>query len=44
MSYIFTQPPTPKGHVMYVKCWQPVDELTMQVCITTQTFNIALFM
>ena len=29
-SYILT-PPHPKGHVMSVKCEQPLDELTVQV-------------
>ena len=43
-SYILT-PPHPQGHVMSVKCEQPLDELTVQVgyCMTTQTLNIALF-
>ena len=29
-SYILT-PPHPQGHVMSVKCEQPLDELTVQV-------------
>ena len=29
-SYILT-PPHPKGHVMSVKCEEPIDELTVQV-------------
>ena len=29
-SYILT-PPHPQGHVMSVKCEQPIDELTVQV-------------
>ena len=31
-SYIFTLP-HPQGHVMSVKCEQPLDELTVQVCL-----------
>ena len=29
-SYILTQP-DPQGHVMLVKCEEPIDELTVQV-------------
>ena len=29
-SYILT-PPRPQGHVMSVKCEEPIDELTVQV-------------
>ena len=29
-SYILTQP-DPQGHVMSVKCEEPIDELTLQV-------------
>ena len=31
-SYILT-PPNPQGHVMSVKCEQPLDELTVQVSL-----------
>ena len=42
-SYILT-PPHPQGHVMSVKCEQPIDELTVQVWLLydPQTLNIAL--
>ena len=42
-SYILTLP-DPQGHVMSVKCEEPIDELTVQVCTVwiTQTLNIAL--
>ena len=31
-SLILT-PPHPQGHVMSVKCEEPIDELTVQVCL-----------
>ena len=31
-SYILT-PPNPQGHVMSVKCEEPITELTVQVCL-----------
>ena len=30
--YIFT-PPHPQGHVILVKCEEPIDELLVQVCL-----------
>ena len=30
-SYILTPPARPQGHVMSVKCEEPIDELTVQV-------------
>ena len=40
-SYIFT-PPHPKGHAMSVKCEQPLDELTVQVCLLYYHQNLHL--
>ena len=39
-SQILT-PPHPQGHVMSVKCEQPLDELCMYNCMSTQTLNFA---
>ena len=37
-SYILT-PPHPQGHVMSVKCEQPIDELTVQVWLLYHNQN-----
>ena len=37
-SYILT-PPHPQGHVMSVKCEQPIDELTVQVWLLYHNLN-----
>ena len=36
----------PQGHVISVKCEEPIDELTAKFgyCMTTQTLNIALYL
>ena len=40
-SYILT-PPQPQGHVMLVKCEQPLDELTVQVWLLYNHQNLIL--
>ena len=43
LQVLHFDPAPPQGHVMSVKCKQPLDELTVQVCLMYEHSNFKYF-